>query len=111
MDRYFEFHHITTDQKMTIATFYLGGEALRWYQWLYITHQITDWLSFTQDLLHRFGPSCYESPGVTINKLVQTTSVAAYIADFENLSVRTPKLSPDNLLDHFIAGLKDEIQR
>ncbi|KAL9681281.1 hypothetical protein QQ045_013063 [Rhodiola kirilowii] len=96
---------------MTIATFYIGGEALEWYQWLYTTHQLTNWFCFTKDLLNRFGSSMYESPGVTINKLVQTTSVAAYIAYFECLSARTPKLSPENLLDRFIGGLKDEIQR
>ncbi|CAM8990762.1 unnamed protein product [Rhodiola kirilowii] len=111
MDRYFTHHRVPADQRMTIATFYMAGEALRWYQWLYATHQVSDWFHFSQDVLARFGPSQYCNAEVMINKLHQTSTVAAYIREFESLSTRTPGLSPENLLNRFLAGLKEEIHR
>ncbi|CAM8941280.1 unnamed protein product [Rhodiola kirilowii] len=111
IERFFEHNQIPLDQRLTMATFYMNGEPLRWYQWLYSTHQVTDWLEFVQDIKARFGPSAYWDPEVALNKLHQTTSVASYIAEFESLSLKTPDLNPRNLLKRFMAVLKDEVHR
>ncbi|KAH0722319.1 hypothetical protein KY289_005363 [Solanum tuberosum] len=34
-ESYFEFHGITEDHKLTLASFYLDGDALEWYRWLF----------------------------------------------------------------------------
>ncbi|CAM8886860.1 unnamed protein product [Rhodiola kirilowii] len=108
MERYFTHHHVLPEQKMSFVPFYLDGEALQWYQWLTITHQIKDWDSFSTAVLRRFGPSMYYSASVLLNKLHQKTSVAAYIAEFESLSARAPEFTADLLLSRFLAGLKEE---
>ncbi|KAL9669962.1 hypothetical protein QQ045_007512 [Rhodiola kirilowii] len=94
---------------MTIATFYLGGESLQWFQWLYATHQVTDCHRFSQDGLSRFAPSAYSNAEVLLQQLHQTRSVADYISKFESLSIRTPGFPPTNLLNRFIVGLKPEV--
>ncbi|CAM8996543.1 unnamed protein product [Rhodiola kirilowii] len=109
MKRYFEYHRIPNDQKLTVASFYLYGEALKWYQWLYTTNALTTWTRFSQETKARFGPPAYYHAETLINQLCQTTTVAAYIKEFEELSSRAPGLNTDNLLHRFLAGLKVEI--
>ncbi|KAL9668312.1 hypothetical protein QQ045_002692 [Rhodiola kirilowii] len=109
MERYFEHNRVILEQQMTIATFFMGGEALKWYQWMYATHQITDWFHFAHDVKQQFGPSVYYKVEVALNKLFHTTSVAKYIADFESLSTRMPSFTPELLLHRFMAGLKEDV--
>ncbi|CAM8934623.1 unnamed protein product [Rhodiola kirilowii] len=111
MERYFEHNMIAPEQRLTIAVFYLSGEAIRCYQWLHSTHQLRDWPSFARDIRARFGPSAYWDAEVEINKLIQTTFVTSYITEFESLSTKTPGFTPNNLLKRFLAGLKDEIHQ
>ncbi|CAM8940485.1 unnamed protein product [Rhodiola kirilowii] len=110
MERYFNYNNIPPEQKLTVATFYLGGEALRWYQWLYSTQQLGTWERFATDVAARFGPPAYYKPELVIQKLLQIGPVATYISEFETLSTRTPGLTHENLLIRFMARLKDEIQ-
>ncbi|CAM8978876.1 unnamed protein product [Rhodiola kirilowii] len=109
MERFFEYHYIPPDQQLSVALFYMAGEALEWYCWLHDTHQLRDWPTLAANARSRFGPSVYYSPEEAINKLVQTSSVASYIAEFESLSSQTPGMSASNLLTRFTSGLKDEI--
>lgn len=32
---FFDFYDILAEHKLTVASFYLDGEALKWYRWLY----------------------------------------------------------------------------
>ncbi|CAM8884641.1 unnamed protein product [Rhodiola kirilowii] len=66
---------------------------------------------FARDLRNRFGPAAFYNAEVSLNELRQETSEATYITEFEALSVRTPGFTADNLLNRFLAGLKDEIHR
>lgn len=34
-ERYFDFYRITEDQHLSLASFYLDGDALEWYRWLF----------------------------------------------------------------------------
>ncbi|KAL9664253.1 hypothetical protein QQ045_019652 [Rhodiola kirilowii] len=89
----------------------MAGEVLQWFQWMHATHQIYDWPSLARDLQAKFGQSAYTNTEVAIKLLTQTGSLATYIKEFETLSIRTPGLSPSNLLHHFIAGLRPDIKR
>ncbi|CAM9000525.1 unnamed protein product [Rhodiola kirilowii] len=111
LERYFEHHSVQPGQRMMVATFHMAGEALQWFQWMHATHQIYDWPSLARDLQAKFGPSAYTYPEVAINLLTQTGSLAAYIKEFETLSIRTPDLTHSNLLHRFIAGLRPDIKR
>ncbi|KAG5630626.1 hypothetical protein H5410_002343 [Solanum commersonii] len=37
---------VAGDQKLNVASFYLDGEALKWYQWLFRNNQLIDWPHF-----------------------------------------------------------------
>ncbi|OIT33493.1 hypothetical protein A4A49_30684 [Nicotiana attenuata] len=39
-ERYFDFYKIEDSQKLTIASFYLDGEDLKWYHWLFRNKQL-----------------------------------------------------------------------
>lgn len=76
-----------------------------------VTQQLTTWSAFTRHLKLRFGPSTYVNHEVALNKLKQTTSVEAYVSEFEMLSTRTLGLTNSNLLNCFPSGLREDIQR
>ncbi|GJY42671.1 enzymatic polyprotein [Tanacetum coccineum] len=90
---------------------FLKGEALGWFQWLSANMQLTTWENFLRALELRFGPSAFANHRAALFQLRQTGSVSDYQKLFERLCNRTVGLSPDVVLDCFIAGLKAEIQR
>ncbi|XP_055809376.1 uncharacterized protein LOC129877868 [Solanum dulcamara] len=51
---YFELYGITEDHKLILASFYLDGDALEWYRWLFRNKQLFNWEHFTEKLLVRF---------------------------------------------------------
>ncbi|KAG5579563.1 hypothetical protein H5410_050190 [Solanum commersonii] len=53
-ERYFEFYGITEDHKLTLASFYLDGDALEWYRWLCCNKQLVNWEYFAEKLLVDF---------------------------------------------------------
>ncbi|KAH0672438.1 hypothetical protein KY290_024676 [Solanum tuberosum] len=80
---YFEFYGITEDYKLTLASFYLDGDALEWYRWLFRNKQLVNWEHFTEKLLVRFQKRDLEAPEGRLAKLCQTTTVAEYQSSFE----------------------------
>ncbi|CAM8882331.1 unnamed protein product [Rhodiola kirilowii] len=111
IERFFQFHATPTDQKLFIATFYMTGIALSWYQWMYSTHQISSWEAFRRNLELKFGSNGYVNHEAELYNLKQTSYLDKYILDFETLSTRTPGLSNHNLLNCFIAGLRADIRK
>ncbi|GJZ44771.1 ty3-gypsy retrotransposon protein [Tanacetum coccineum] len=73
---------------------------------MFNTGQISTWEAFV-----RFGPSSFKNHEASLFKLRQTATVETYINEFQLLSTHTPGLSATNLLNCFISGLCDEIQR
>ncbi|KAH0651656.1 hypothetical protein KY284_031568 [Solanum tuberosum] len=61
-EHYFNFYKIEEDQKLNVALFYLDGEALEWYQWLFRNNQLIDWMHFAEK---RKYVSLQEVPSVT----------------------------------------------
>ncbi|OIT35344.1 hypothetical protein A4A49_58954 [Nicotiana attenuata] len=41
-ERYFDFYHISEDHRLSLASFYLDGEAREWYRWLFRNKQLSD---------------------------------------------------------------------
>lgn len=110
-DQFFLFYQIPLDQRLSMAAFYMKGEALSWFKWMYNNGQLTSWSSFTHALELRFGPSSYDNYQAELFKLKQTGSVSDYQSNFEKLCNRVYGLSPDALLNCFISGLNSEIQK
>ncbi|PNY12254.1 hypothetical protein L195_g008880 [Trifolium pratense] len=43
ISQFFTYHHTPEEERITIASFYLDGPALSWYQWMYRNGQILSW--------------------------------------------------------------------
>ncbi|GJU76554.1 ty3-gypsy retrotransposon protein [Tanacetum coccineum] len=111
IERFFEYHKTPPEHRLYIASFYVSGDALEYYQWLHSTNQLTSWESFSDSIKLRFGPSSYINHEASLYKLQQTSSVNAYILEFTSLSNRVTGLSHTNLLNCFLFGLKEDIKR
>lgn len=111
ISQFFTYHQTLEEDRITIASFYLDGPALAWYQWMHRNQQIVSWTQFLTALETRFTPTAYDDPRGKLFKLTQSTTVAAYLTEFEALANRLEGLSPADLLSCFISGLKTEIRR
>lgn len=111
INQVFEFHHTPEDQRLRLASFYMDGEALTWYQWMHSNGQLLSWPMFLHALELRFAPSHYEDPKGSLFKLCQTSSVKEYQTEFESLANRIVGLPPQFYLSCFVSGLKPEIKR
>lgn len=40
INQFFEFHRTPEDQRLRLASFYIEGEALTWFQWMHANHQL-----------------------------------------------------------------------
>lgn len=109
-DQFFAFYNIAFESRLAMASFYMKGEALSWYKWMYQNNQLTDWEAFTRALELRFGPSTYENHQAQLFKLRQHGSVADYQSSFEKLGNRVLGLPQEALLNCFISGLIPEIR-
>ncbi|GAU35886.1 hypothetical protein TSUD_383780 [Trifolium subterraneum] len=109
--QFFDFHRTPEDQRIRMASFYMEGEALTWYQWLHNNGQLQTWPMFVQSLELRFAPSQYEDPKGALFKLCQTGSIKDYQGEFESLANRIVGLPTPFYLSCFVSGLKPEIRR
>jgi hypothetical protein len=108
-EQFFLFYNIAPENRLPMVAFYMKGEALGWYKWMFKNHELTDWPSFSRALELRFGPSTYENHQAQLFKLKQTGSVSEYQAIFEKLGNRVIGLPADAMLNCFISGLNPEI--
>lgn len=109
--QFFDFHRTPEDQRLRIASFYMEGEALTWFQWMHSNGQLLSWQAFLHALELRFAPSHYDDPKGSLFKLCQTSSIKDYQTEFESLSNRIVGLPPQFYLSCFISGLKPKIRR
>ncbi|KAG5585948.1 hypothetical protein H5410_046382 [Solanum commersonii] len=71
--------------KLSLASLYLDGEALEWYQWLFRKKQLSDWKHFTAKVMIQFRKQHLESQRChLLNNWV--TSVIDYQSCFEDVS-------------------------
>ncbi|XP_028216783.1 uncharacterized protein LOC114398871 [Glycine soja] len=108
---FFEYHGTPDTDRITIVAFYMEGRALAWFQWMSSNGQFTSWPVFLQALQTRFAPSNYEDPSGSLFKLIQKTTVAEYLSEFEELANRVVGLPAPFLLSCFVSGLAPEIRR
>nr|KYP68937.1 Retrotransposon-derived protein PEG10 [Cajanus cajan] len=109
--QFFDYHNTPEEERITVASFYLDGAALAWFQWMYRNGQIHSWQHLLQALETRFAPTAFDDPRGRLFKLTQTTTVSAFLTEFEAVANRVTGLSPQFLLSCFIFGLKPEIRR
>ncbi|KAK2407034.1 hypothetical protein QL285_042695 [Trifolium repens] len=111
INQFFDFHRTPEDQRLNIASFYMEGEALTWYQWMHSNGSLHSWQAFLHALELRFAPSQFDDPKGALFKLCQTSSVKDYQKAFEALANRITELPPQFYLSCFISGLRADIRR
>ncbi|KAJ8533651.1 hypothetical protein K7X08_006975 [Anisodus acutangulus] len=99
-ERYFDFYHISEDHKLSLASFYLDGEALEWFRWLFRNKQPSDWDSFAIKIDSHFRTRALLPPEGHLSKLQQTSTVAEYQAQFESLANEARDTPETWLVDH-----------
>ncbi|XP_058742349.1 uncharacterized protein LOC131614818 [Vicia villosa] len=109
-DQFFGFYNMPPENRLSMMSFYMKGDALGWFKWMHHNRLLTDWASFTRALELRFGPSTFANHQAELFKLKQTNSVVEYQAAFEKLGNQVVGLSHDAILNCFISGLIPEIQ-
>ena len=57
INQFFEYHGTPENERLTIASFYMEGRALTWFQWMTGNGQFTSWSVFLRALQTRFAPS------------------------------------------------------
>ncbi|KAH0714558.1 hypothetical protein KY284_007463 [Solanum tuberosum] len=87
-EHYFEFYEIAEKYKLSLASWYLDGEALEWYLWLFQNKQLADWKHFTAKVMIRFCKQHLESQRCYLLNNQQVTSVIDYQSRFEEVSSR-----------------------
>lgn len=111
INQFFAYHVTPEHERLTIASFYMEGPALAWFQWKTRNGQLTSWSGLLQALEARFAPSQYEDPTGILFKLTQCGSVMDYLSQFETLVNRIVGLPAPFLLSCFVSGLKPDICR
>lgn len=110
INQFFDYHQTSEEDRLTVASFYMEGQALSWYQWMHRNQQITSWYGLLQALETRFAPSYYDDPSSALFKLTQRSSVNQYLHEFERLANRIVGLPQPFLLSCFISGLTPDIR-
>ncbi|KAM3322007.1 hypothetical protein P3S67_003158 [Capsicum chacoense] len=83
-ESYFDFYEIADNHKLSLASSYLDGASLLWYQWLLQNKQLADWEHFAAKVLVRFSKLHLES---LENHLAnQMPSMTGYSSRFEAVS-------------------------
>lgn len=111
INQFFEYHDTPETERLTIASFYMEGPALGWFQWMSKNALISSWTSFLHALEARFAPSEYDDPKGALFKLTQKGSVHDYLTEFETLANRIVGLAHCFLLGCFVSGLVPEVRR
>ncbi|KHN05914.1 hypothetical protein glysoja_026502, partial [Glycine soja] len=98
-------------ERLIVASFYMEGPALYWYQWMSRNDFLTSWQAMLLALESRFALSYYEDPYGTLFKLQQCNIVNEYLSEFERLTNCVVSLAPPLLLSCFISSLSPDLQR
>lgn len=86
ISQFFDYQGIPNHEHLTVATFYMDGPSLPWYQWMSRNDYFLSWSTMLQALESRFAPSFYEDPQGALFELQQTGTVTEYLMEFEHLA-------------------------
>lgn len=62
VSQFFNYQGTPEEDRIMVASFYLDGTALSWFQWMYRNGFITSWSALLQAIETRFAPSFYDDP-------------------------------------------------
>uniref|UniRef100_A0A1J3JD73 Ty3 transposon capsid-like protein domain-containing protein n=1 Tax=Noccaea caerulescens TaxID=107243 RepID=A0A1J3JD73_NOCCA len=100
------------DARIRQATFVLTGQAYQWNHNLrrLVTHKLT-WAEFKRICKSRFGKAYSVNPVGEITNLRHTSTIDEYCSQFEDCLGRQTRLTGDQQLWQFCAGLTDSLRK
>nr|KYP51307.1 hypothetical protein KK1_026863 [Cajanus cajan] len=98
-DQYFMFYQVPWDQRVPIAAFYMQGDALSWFKWMFHNNQLGDWTSFARALEIRFDPSSYKNHQGELLKLQIQNEIALFQPQTISQAIGLAKLIEAKLKD------------
>ncbi|KAL0356111.1 UNVERIFIED_CONTAM: hypothetical protein Sradi_4058000 [Sesamum radiatum] len=104
-EQFFAFYQVPPPQRLDMVSFYMKGEALSWFKWMFINRQLTSWDVFLRALELRFGPSTFDNHQAVLFKLRQRGTVAEFQAKFEHVCNRVVGLPPEAILNCFLSAV------
>ena len=111
--QFFEYQESTDEQKLSLASFHLEGEANQWWQWLRRAYReenkLVTWNDFVEVLWAHFGPTECEDYNEALSRVKQTGTLRDYQREFERLGNRVSGWTQGALVGTFMGGLKPEI--
>ncbi|KAL0373214.1 UNVERIFIED_CONTAM: Retrovirus-related Pol polyprotein from transposon.6 [Sesamum calycinum] len=109
-EQFFTFYQVPQDHRLDLISFYMQGDALSWFKWMFTNRHLSSWDAFIRSLELRFGPSSFNNHEAMLFKLRQHGSVTDFQAEFKRLCNRVVGLPPESILNYFISGLRPNIQ-
>lgn len=109
-EQFFVLNSITAEQRATMASIHLKGDAIAWYRWLSTSMGELTWRQFSRAICKRFGSRKNLDPMSSLSKLTQQGTVAAYNTTFETLINLVIGLEDSHQVSLFVSGLKAEVQ-
>nr|GEW16408.1 hypothetical protein VITISV_041623 [Tanacetum cinerariifolium] len=111
--QFFQYQGTMNNQKVSMASYHMVGEANQWWQWLCRAYgeeekEVT-WEIFEQELWARFGPIENEDFDEALSKTKQTGSLRDFQQKFRRLGNRVQGWTQKALVGTFMGGLKSEI--
>ncbi|XP_058769721.1 uncharacterized protein LOC131643500 [Vicia villosa] len=111
INQFFDYHQTPDEERLTVASFYMEGPALSWYQYMFRNGLVTTWFELLQSLETRFAPSYYDDPSQTLFKLTQRGTLNQYLTDFELQALQSHNLSQATALAKIQEDKIDERRR
>lgn len=113
-NQFFDFQATPDNEKVSLASYHMQGEANEWWQWLHRTYKVEDnkevtWEIFVDELWARFGPTDCEDFDESLSKIRQLGSLRDYQKEFERLGNKVKGWTQKALVGTFMGGLKTEI--
>ncbi|KAL0449567.1 UNVERIFIED_CONTAM: hypothetical protein Slati_1513100 [Sesamum latifolium] len=68
-EQFFTYYQVPPGHHLDMISFYMHGEALNWFKWMFTNHQLSSWDSFLRSLELRFSPSSFGNHQAILFKL------------------------------------------
>lgn len=110
-EQFFTLNPLPPEQRVTMASIHLRGDAVAWYRWL--RNSLGDdltWRQFSTALCKRFGSRKNLDPMSALSKLTQKGTVSSYITEFETMINLVHGLDEPHQVSLFLSGLRADIQ-
>ncbi|KAH0709932.1 hypothetical protein KY284_011359 [Solanum tuberosum] len=105
-ERSFKFYEITENHKLDLASCYLDGTTLQWYQWLFQNKELADWKYFTEKVLIRFHKCHLKLPKESLSNLQEWSNItnSFVLQNYKEKSERKRKMNAHKVFDKKLSG-------